>query len=106
MPFKPTKKLETVEGVVDQTYRTDYYLFFDLEGKNHKLFYSDVKGARVDSGDRVRLHLTGIQMGSDGTLANMVTALEILTHGGSLRFTYISGTESKPLMQDLGKWEW
>ena len=105
MPFKQEKKVEVIEGIVNQAYidgRGPNDLIFDLKGMNHKLFYLNVTSARVDSRDKVRVYLMWGQERIRDKLWERSKALEILNDDGSIRFTYITDLGK----QGLGEWEW
>jgi len=100
MAYKP-KNAEVVEGVVKEAFNDGNYLQFSLENRSVP-FYLSNRGARVDSGDNVRVYLIGRTF-LRKPFSEEVRALEILDRENQVRFTYISPFGPR---ENLGKWEW
>jgi len=100
MPYKP-ENAKHVEGVVKEAFNEGDSLRFSLKNLSVP-FYLRREGARVDSGDNVRVYLTGRTLLNE-PFNEVVRALEILDEKNHVRFTYIS--RAGPA-DNLGAWEW
>lgn len=98
------KNTKTIEGVVKESMSKGDDLNFSLYNRR-ELFNLQVVGARVNSGDKVKVYLMGrkIMTAIDDNEYERVRALEILNENGSIFFTYISGYGPN---DNLGEWEW
>ena len=88
--FEPGN-LKKIEGIVDKAFCAQYGDGLNntlIHLRDHEPRYMLVDmSARVDCGERVRIYTHGGEVGESGNVR--VSALEILSETGDVKFTYI-----------------